>query len=210
MQIPANIQLCAVTKNRSLEQIEAVLSSNPNIKIIAENRWPDCQEAFEKFSNYNKHFIGPLQSNKIKKVMPLVDCIQSVESFEKMKKINEAAEELGRKIDFMFQVNISCDSAKQGMSEVELWDALKKYVATPPSNARLVGLMTIGARVELPERREYFRRMKALYDSVKIWIQDYPDLATKFCNLSMGMSEDYQIAIEEGATMVRLGSVLFC
>lgn len=113
--------------------------------------------------------------------------------------MNNVASELGKTVQFCFQVNISDDPNKQGISPEQLTSIIQEYQERQFRNLEWVGLMTIGAQSALEERREYFRQFKKLFDQV------CPELPI----LSMGMSEDYQIAIEEGATMVRIGRALF-
>lgn len=194
-----SVEICAVTKGRSISEVEAMLSKHPEIRIIAENRWPDCEEKFQHFTKYQKHFIGPLQSNKIKKVLPLVDCIQSVDSWPLLEKISRAAT---KPLKFCFQVNISQDDAKHGISPEDLPALIERYQKEQLPNVKLVGLMTIGSRTG---QRDYFRRFKQLFDQINV--QYFPAAPLKI--LSMGMSDDYQTAIKEGATMVRLGRILF-
>lgn len=189
-------ELCAVTKGHSLEEVRQLCQDLPALKIIAENRWPDCEEKFQALPALQRHFIGPLQSNKIRKVLPLIDVIQSVDSLELLKKINTVAAELDKTIDFCFQVNISADPHKQGIDPTDLHAIIEQ--SKQFKNCHLIGLMTIGEQSTPEQRRQYFRQLKQIFDR-------YPQLTV----LSMGMSDDYQIAIEEGATMVRIGSALF-
>ena len=214
------VKICAVTKGHSIQEVEKLLKKYPEIKIIAENRWPDCQEKFEHFGNtkmfpkLEKHFIGPLQSNKINKIVPLVDVIQSVDSAKLIEKIDQAAGALGKKIKFCIQLNISADPQKHGISKEQLDNLIEFYLNQNFKNVELIGLMTIGEQTDLEERRKYFSEFKRFFDeankryfseNISPKTSTHPALSV----LSMGMSEDYQIAIEEGATMVRLGRVLF-
>lgn len=203
--IAEKISICAVTKGRSLVEIEAVFKKYPFIKIIAENRWPDCVEKFQHFKNLEKHFIGPLQSNKIRKVIKITDVIQSVDSFELLTKIDRIASEEGKKIDFCFQINISNDLQKQGMEPSEVSHYIEQYLSADFKNANLVGLMTIGSQDTEEKRYEYFLKFKDLFETVNE--KYFP--TNKLALLSMGMSEDYQPAVRAGATMIRLGSALF-
>lgn len=205
MNIPKDIQICAVTKGRSIIEVEELLERHPEIKIIAENRWPDCEEKFRHFDFLEKHFIGPLQTNKVRKVVELVDVIQSVDSTKLMEKINGAAGELGKRIGFCIQVNISGDPAKHGVNEEEVCTLIEEFVARRFNNIELLGLMTIGEQAEMKERAEYFKKLKTLFAFLNA--KYFPEKPLEI--LSMGMSEDYEIAIEEGATMVRLGRILW-
>lgn len=231
------VTICAVTKKHTIPEIEDLLKRMPQIKDIGENRYPNCKEKFEHFKGLRKHFIGPLQTNKIFRIVACCDVIQSVENFEHLLKINECAKKLNKNIKFLLQVNISGDPAKHGIKAEEVNGFVEKYleakyapvhetheVKTPESpslspdysssaqlsspllsNVRLMGLMTIGEQSEITERYEYFGRLKALFDELNS--QYFRDHNLEI--LSMGMSEDYEEAIRAGATMVRLGTVLF-
>jgi len=200
-----NAKICAVTKGRSIEEVKNLLIELPEINIIAENRWPDCQEKFIEFKNLKRHFIGPLHSNKIKKVVPLVDCIQSVDSIELLDKINKACISAGRKVEFYFQVNISMDPKKGGLTPKESYKAVESYLSCGYSNVQLTGLMTIGAQSDIVSRRKYFTKMRHLFDNINSEYFSNEPLKV----LSMGMTQDYQMAIECGSTMIRVGSGLF-
>lgn len=196
-KIPPHVKVCAVTKNRTIEEVESLLGDLPEIGIIAENRWPDCEEKFRYFKNLQRHFIGPLQSNKINKILPLTDVIQSVDSIDLLRKISERAT---KNVEFTFQVNISKDPAKQGIEPENIRQIIEQSKSLP--NVKLIGLMTIGEKVALNEREKYFSELKKLFDQLN---SQYSEMTI----LSMGMSEDFEIAIKSGATMVRLGSCLF-
>lgn len=211
-----NVEICAVTKNRSIEEIAGLLSDLPDLKIIGENRWPACTQAFQTFSEnpttgtkLSHHFIGPLQSNKIKKVLPLVNCIQSVDSAKLLDSISKSATELDKNIDFLIQVNISHDSEKSGIEPENLQTLIEHYLAIQQSGFRqkthLHGLMTIGAQTEPKERQKYFAALRKLFDQINSEYFKKEPLRV----LSMGMSEDFELAIKEGSTMLRLGSCLF-
>ncbi|MBU1151776.1 YggS family pyridoxal phosphate-dependent enzyme [Patescibacteria group bacterium] len=200
MQLPST-KICLVTKGRTIPEIEKVLKAHPQIKAIAENRWPDCEEKFrylaKKHPKLERHFIGQLQSNKVSKVVSLVDTIQSVDSLKLLKKINQSAKALKKTINFFFQVNISKDSAKSGIIAGQLRAILKEYKTANLANTKLLGLMTIGQRTSPEERKKYYRALSTLAQKHNLK------------EVSMGTSEDYQIAVEAGATMLRIGEALF-
>ena len=192
-----DIKVIAVTKYSNLKEVELTLKKYPQIKDIAENRYPDLKEKFEYFKNYRKHFIGPIQSNKIKKIVHHCDVIQSVAKLKHLKKIDIAAKEEGKVIDFMFQVNISRDVNKGGIQPEELLQSIKEFHDLKLNNVNLIGLMTIGREASPEERLAYYQELKQLFDQ------------TGLQQLSMGMSDDYKEAIKAGSTMVRLGRILF-
>jgi PLP dependent protein len=226
--IPQNVSICAVTKQRSLEEVKKLLTDCPRISSIGENRWPDCEEKFQYFAPtttnsgvQERHFIGPIQSNKINKILPLVDCIQSVDSLELLQKIqskfapNSTSSTLphpSRVIKFCIQVNISEDQAKQGLSPADLPAFIEAYLKLETPNLQLTGLMTIGAQASPAERQKYFADFRQLFDQINKEYFPVPGLENAhppLTTLSMGMSDDYLLAIKEGATMVRLGRCLF-
>ena len=190
-------KVIAVTKYSSLKEVKLTLKKYPDIKDIGENRYPDLKEKFKYFKNYRKHFIGPIQSNKIKKIVHYCDVIQSVASLKHLKKIDMAAKEEDKVIDFMFQVNISKDLNKSGIQPEELLQSIKEFHDLKLNNVNLIGLMTIGKKASPEERLVYYKKLKLMFDQ------------TGLQQLSMGMSDDYKEAIQAGSTMVRLGRVLF-
>lgn len=208
------VEICAVTKTRSIEEVEELLERFPFISVIAENRWPDCEDKFKHFvrptyPNIRRHFIGPLQSNKVRKVLPLVDCIQSVDSLKLMQRINDVAGELGKEIEFYFQVNISNDPLKSGINPADLAAHIQQYLSQKSRGELLciylTGLMTIGEQSAPQERAQYFKQFRQLFDQInKDHFADNP-----LKNLSMGMSDDFKLAVENGSTMIRLGRALF-
>lgn len=188
------VQLCAVTKGRTIEEIQSLITDLPDLKIIGENRWPDCQEKFTHFTSLKRHFIGPLQSNKLNKVLPIIDCLQSVDSESLLARIVTTP--------FLIQVNISRDPAKSGIDPGQLRPFLETCIkaGNPPQ-----GLMTILAQEASAARQRHFATLRDLFDQIN---SEY-FAASPMPTLSMGMSSDYELAIQEGATMVRLGSCLF-
>ena len=181
----------AVTKTVPVERILRVLGEH-NIQLIGENRW---QEAKSKLPSLppgtEKHFIGHLQTNKVKEVVEAFDCIETVDSLKLAKAINA----INKPADVFLQVNVSQDPAKHGFLPNELEAALSQIQLL--KNLNVTGLMTITAKQTKDQTRQDFRMMKQL--QTKLGLQE----------LSMGMSDDWQIAVEEGATIVRLGSALF-
>lgn len=201
----ASLDICVVTKGHTTEETQQLLHNLPEIKIIGENRWPDCEEKFLRFKNLQRHFIGPLQSNKVRKVVPLIDQVQSVDSFALLEKLDRTAGEFNKMLQFCIQVNISKDAAKNGISPEALPPLIENYLAKNFKNLQLKGLMTIGENSDPETKRKYFRDFKKLFDKINRAYFKEKSLPT----LSMGMSEDFEMAIEEGATMIRIGSILW-
>ena len=194
-KINPNVQLIVVTKNRTVSQIEQAIQSGAT--IIGENRVQEAREKFPKLkSSVQKHFIGHLQTNKVKYVVPLFNMIQSVDSLYLAEKIDQIAAKHNKKMPVLLEVNIANDQKKYGFTEQELRANLSKLQTLP--NLQIQGLMTIVPYFDDPEEaRPFFRQMKNLQTELNL-----PEL-------SMGMSNDFRIAAEEGATMVRIGTAIF-
>lgn len=203
-KIGPNVKLVVVTKNRSLEEIQAALSVEKN--IVGENR---IQEAAKKFpflpKTIEKHFIGHLQTNKVKQAVQLFDMIESVDSLKLAHALNKEALNQKRMLPILLQINISNDPQKYGFRKEEVRDALTEISRDCPA-LRVQGLMTIVFfEHEIEKTRPYFKALHDLFEDLK----KNPIPGIKMNELSMGMSHDYPIAIEEGATMVRIGSAIF-
>lgn len=200
-KIPSKTQIIAVSKKQSIQQIEALYQRGQ--RHFAENY---VQEALQKLQQIKHpdiywHFIGKLQSNKAKDVVGSFEYIHSVDSFHLAEVIQKIAlkEKLVQKI--LIQVNIANEESKGGIHAQELPNLLAKI--QPLSNVKVVGLMTMPPLVDDPEKsRPYFQELKKLMTGLQ---KKYPDLR----ELSMGTSSDYSAAAEEGATFIRLGTILF-
>lgn len=206
---PDEITLVAVTKNRSLAEIKEVVSCG--IYNIGENR---VQEAVKKicwakeqlpgFRNIRWHMIGHLQTNKVKEAVENFDLIQSVDSLKLAERIELAASKINKVQDILIQVRTSLEPTKTGVQPYMVSDLLKeisrlKYI-------RIRGLMTIAPLVkQAEEARPYFRELRMLREE----LSTDKDLGVRLEILSMGMTNDFWVAIEEGATMIRLGRAIF-
>ncbi|MFC1691868.1 YggS family pyridoxal phosphate-dependent enzyme [Nanoarchaeota archaeon] len=202
--------LVAVTKTRTLDEINKAIELG--ITVIGENRLQEAQDKFPQISDsVEKHFIGHLQSNKVKKVVEISDMIESVDSIKLLKLINNEAEKQNKIIQALIEINIGDEETKSGIPYENAEEFFKEMDNTIKSenlkNIKILGLMTIAPFIEPEETRPYFKKMKALFDKLK---EKYSDSKTiKLEHLSMGMSNDWQIAAEEGSNMVRLGTAIF-
>jgi len=190
--------LCA-TKTQTVEDINYLISLG--CKIIGENR---VNELLEKYDSYDKraelHFIGTLQTNKVKYIIDKVSLIHSVDSVSLLNEINKRAEKIGKVMDILLEVNSGREENKGGILPEDVCDFYEKAKAYP--NVRVRGLMTMAPRCEAREEYlKYFTLTKEIFD--KLFKDD------KNAILSMGMSESYKYAIEAGATLVRVGSGIF-
>lgn len=205
-----DINIIAVTKYVSLETTKDALRSG--LCHLGENRWQDAQAKWEAISGAEQenveempvwHFIGSLQTNKAKDVIGKFTYIHSLDRLSLAKAINKHASQLGIIVPCFIQVNVSGEQSKHGIEPQELdsfLKALQSYPALQP-----IGLMTMAPYEAEPEQtRPVFRALRELRDSV----QQRSDHSSTVQHLSMGMSNDFEVAIEEGATWIRLGSIL--
>lgn len=198
------VTLVAVSKTHSVEKIRAMYEAGQ--RDFGENR---VQELISKQpllpSDIRWHLIGHLQTNKVKYIAPFVHLIHSVDSFKLLKEINKEAGKNKRIIDCLLQVYIAKEESKFGLSEEEVLAILDSDEYKVMQNIKIRGLMGMATNTdnEAIVRRE-FRSLKLVFDTLKS-----SHSGSDFAILSMGMSSDYRIAIEEGSTMVRIGSALF-
>lgn len=197
------VKIVAVSKNRSPSEINQALGTG--IKIIGENRVQEAKDKFPKLKYpAEKHFVGHLQTNKVKLALSLFDLIESVDSLKLAQKIEQEAEKMNRKIPVLIQINISKDPRKFGLLPEEVEDFLFKIKDF--KFLKVQGLMTIGKLMNgQDEIRSYFRTFKKLFDQLKT--KKIPGIEMKY--LGMGMSDDFIIALEEGANLIRLGRAIF-
>jgi PLP dependent protein len=202
-----DVTLIWVSKNHPKEAVEAALELGAY--HFGENR---VQEALKKFSEdvsdqyvkHEVHIIGPLQSNKIRKAVQVADWIHTVSSLKHLQKINEVALELNKNINVLFQVNTTDEDSKSGLNLVEMEGFLDEL--TKLSNINYRGLMTIGINTgDAEDSRNFFKAIQTLQKSFlnkKVHFSE-------FNQLSMGMSGDLEVAIEQGSTLIRIGTALF-
>jgi PLP dependent protein len=198
------ITLVAVSKTKSFEDILELY--NLGQRDFGENYVQELTEKQEQLpKNIRWHFIGHLQSNKVKYIAPFVSLIQSVDSKKLLAEIDKQAKKNNRIIDCLLQVHIAAEETKFGFDEKELHDLFDASFIEY-KNVRAVGLMGMASfTTDLEIVRNEFRSLKFLFDK-------YESLSFENCQfsiLSMGMSADYKIAIAEGSNMVRIGSLLF-
>ncbi len=203
--IPANVKLVAVSKMNSIERILEVYHAGH--KVFGENR---VQELLPKYEALPKdiewHLIGHLQTNKVKYIAPFVSLIQSVDSHKLLREINKEAQKNSRTIDVLLQFHVAQEETKFGFSLPEAREMLKNGISDY-KNIRIVGIMGMASNVDNEQQiRKEFKILKSIFEELK---QNYFPNDTNFKELSMGMSSDYQLAIEEGATIVRVGSKIF-
>lgn len=200
---PKDVLLCAVTKNHTVEDIKEALEAG--VTDIGENRVQELLDKYDQVGPVNWHMIGHLQTNKVKYIIDKVCLIHSVDSFRLAEEINRRAAQHDLTMDILIEVNAAGDEAKFGV-DLESAEKLLDEVLEKCDRIRVRGLMTIAPYVEDPEDvRPYFRSMKELYD--RLAAIEHPRLDFKY--LSMGMSNDRVVAVEEGASIIRVGTAIF-
>lgn len=198
-----DVLLCAVTKTRTPEEINEAIEAG--ITDIGENKVQEILEKYEKVAKVNWHMIGHLQTNKVKYIIDKVCMIHSVDSLRLAAEIDKRAGQHGKTMDILVEVNAAQDEAKFGVSTEET-EAMVREILDRFPHLRLRGLMTIAPYREDPEDvRLYFRQMRQLYD--RLSAIDHPGLDFRY--LSMGMSNDRVVAVEEGSTLIRVGTAIF-
>ena len=202
---PHTIRLVAATKYVPIERIRQAVQAG--VTICGENRWQEAQtkmEAIGKPDGLVWHFIGRLQRRKLKQMAGHFALIHSVESCEQAEELNKRAEERGLQQAILLEVNIGGEDTKGGFAPDALLAAIPAL--DHMAHLRIQGLMTVPPQVLNPEdARPYFRRLKQLADEVNA---KHPS-RVRMDEFSMGMSHDYEVAIEEGATYVRIGTAIF-
>ncbi|MDP3971034.1 MAG: YggS family pyridoxal phosphate-dependent enzyme [bacterium] len=189
------VRLMAVVKNRAMTDVKSALNKY-GIDLIGESRWQEAKDRIHLYpESIEKHFIGHLQTNKVVDVVAVFDCVETVDSLKLAEKINQAAINANKVISIYIQINISEDNNKYGFTyeeSIRIFPELKKL-----SNITIDGIMTITAQQKIAQTRVHFKQMKELQEKLQVR------------ELSMGMSTDWKVAIEEGATIVRVGRDLF-
>lgn len=196
-----DVKLIAATKYVGIDEINKL--ENLGVMYFGENRVQAFLEKYQKYNgNCKFHMIGTLQPNKVKYIIDKVDLIHSVDSYSLIKEIEKQANKHNLVMKVLIQVNIAKEESKHGfkVEEIEeVFDTLTNY-----PHIEVKGLMMMAPNIEAEKTREYFKLTQDLFNQLKI---KYPEYS--LTELSMGMSNDYKIALEYGATMVRIGSSLF-
>lgn len=201
---PSEVEIIAVTKTHGPETVREAWEGG--LAVIGENK---VQEAAWKqplsVSGPEWHLIGHLQRNKVRPALEIFECFHSVDSVSLLDRIENIASESGKRPRVLFEVNVSGERSKDGMRPEDVPAAVEHALAACPS-VTLEGFMTMAPffpEAEIGRTRPFFRALRELRDAME------EKFAASFPRLSMGMSGDYEIAVEEGATWLRLGTVLF-
>jgi pyridoxal phosphate enzyme (YggS family) len=201
-----NVTLVAVTKTFSAEEAEEAVKNG--VKDIAESKIQEALPKFDVLSNkldgINKHFIGHLQSNKAKKAVQNFDLIQSLDSINLADSINKYAKDTGKLQKCLIELKVSKEESKFGVTNDKVYE-IYRYCSEKCKNISISGIMTIAPYFENKEDvRPYFKLAYSVFNDLK---QKSGDESFKI--LSMGMSSDFEVAIQEGSNMVRIGSAIF-
>ncbi len=202
----AQARLVAVSKTKPISSIESLYAKGQ--RIFGENKVQElCQKQVVLPSDIEWHMIGHLQSNKVKYIAPFVDLIHAVDSIKLLKEINKQARNNQRIIHVLLQIKIASEESKYGINPNEFSAFIEAYEALDLSHVSIVGLMGMATFTEDKDQiRKEFQLLQEIFEEVKrSSFMDKP----AFKELSMGMSGDYKIALEEGSTMIRIGSLLF-
>ena len=201
--IPQDVTLVAATKERTVEEIQE--AADAGIDIVGENYVQEAVRKYEEIGDRVRwHMIGHMQRNKVKSALKVFECIQSVDSMRLAKEIDRECEKRGEVMPVLVEINIAGEDSKYGIRPNKALDMLRLIASLP--NLRVEGLMTMEPySVNPQDARPHFRRMKRLFDEAKS--HNIPNMEMR--TLSMGMSNSYEVAIEEGSSMVRIGTKLF-
>ncbi|MBL0341987.1 MAG: YggS family pyridoxal phosphate-dependent enzyme [Bacteroidetes bacterium] len=204
---PFKAKLVAVSKTKPISDLLEVY--NHKHRFFGENYVQELVAKKEALPNdIEWHFIGHLQSNKVKFIAPFVNLIQGVESWNLVQEINRQALKLNSVIDILLQIHIAKEDSKFGFNESELVEAVRQLQQTPLTGIRVRGLMGMASFTDdVTQIRKEFKNLRKLFDTTLLSLN--PFYRNDFSILSMGMTSDYKIALEEGSTLIRIGSALF-
>jgi PLP dependent protein len=214
-EVPSHVRIVAAAKTRTAEEVKELIEAG--VTDIGENYVQEAEDLFKTLDHeivkkVNWHMIGHLQKNKINKTLPIFDLIQTVDSLELAQEIDKRVEKAGKDfISILLEINIGSEFSKYGIKpdEHEYFEGYIEQLARDISlipHIRLKGLMTMGPRFDDPEKpRPFFKRTKKIFDSLSSLNLERVEM--KY--LSMGMSNSYKVAIEEGANLIRIGTAIF-
>lgn len=205
-QIPSDVKLVAVSKYHSINKIKEIY--NAGHKIFGENKVQELDEKQKSLPNdIEWHFIGHLQTNKVKYIVPYIDTIQSVDSWKLLTEIEKQAAKVKRQIKCLLEIHIAQEDSKYGFTYEKCIEFLSEKKWETLNYARICGIMGMASNTNDEEQvKAEFKRLKLFFNKLK---KNYFENDNLFSEISMGMSNDYTYAIKEGATIVRVGSAIF-
>ena len=201
-ELPEGVILVGAAKTRTPEEI--LEAAEAGLEIVGENYVQEAERAYNVVGNRVKwHMIGHLQRNKVKKAIKIFDMIETVDSVRLAKEIDKQCKKIGKVMPVLIEINSAKEEQKSGVMPEDALSIVQDISRF--ENIKIMGLMTMGPFLEDPEDlRPYFRLTKELFEKIRIGID-----GVEMKYLSMGMSDSYRVAIEEGANMVRIGTLLF-
>lgn len=204
--LPSTTTLIAVSKTKPVEDLQQAYDAGQ--RVFGENKALEMRDKHEALPNdIQWHFIGHLQTNKIKYIISYVSLIHSIDSLNLLKEVNIAATKKNRVVDCLLQFHIANEDTKYGLLLHEAHELLNSAEYKAMNNIRVVGVMGMATFTDNREQiRQEFKNLKNIFDQLK---EQYFAESNCFKEISMGMSDDYSIAIEEGSTLVRVGSAIF-
>lgn len=202
-ELPDGVQLVAAAKARTAQEVLQAVDSG--IKIIGQNYIQEAEKIYPLVSGKVKwHLIGHLQKNKVKKAASLFDMIETVDSVNLARELDKRCAQIGKVMPILIEINSGREKQKSGVLPENAQPLIKEISSLP--NIKIMGLMTMGPRFGDPEdSRPYFITTRNIFERIKAL--QLPNVEMKY--LSMGMSNSYQVALEEGANMVRIGTRIF-
>jgi pyridoxal phosphate enzyme (YggS family) len=202
-ELPEGVELLAAAKERTAEEISEAIRAG--IKIIGENYLQDAQRVFPDVKEKaNWHFIGHLQTKKVRKVVEIFDMLESVDSLRLAQEIERCCAARDKLMPVLIEVNSGREEQKYGVNPEDVLELIDEISSYP--HIKIMGLMTMGPRFGNPEEaRPYFEKTRELFEQIKGLHS--PNVEMKY--LSMGMTNSYEVALEEGANLVRIGTKIF-
>lgn len=204
--VPEDVTLVAVSKTKPISDLQEAYDAGQ--RIFGENYPQEMRDKHEALpSDIQWHFIGHLQTNKIKYIIPFVTLIHSIDTANLLEAVNKEAKKHNRVVDCLLQFHIALEQTKFGLDMDEAKALLDSEAFQQMENVRICGVMGMGTFTDdMDEVRKEFKHLRSIFETLK---KDYFADQPQFKEISMGMSEDYPIAIEEGATLIRVGSKIF-
>lgn len=204
--LPTTTRLIAVSKTKPAEDIQEAY--NAGQRVFGENKALEMRDKHEVLpKDIEWHFIGHLQTNKIKYIIPYVSLIHSIDSLNLLKEVNKEAAKKERRVDCLLQFHIAQEDTKFGLSYDEAIQLLSSEEYKQMENIRIVGVMGMATFTDNSDQvSAEFGSLRTIFDRLK---KEYFSSVESFCELSMGMSDDYPLAIEQGSTLIRVGSAIF-
>jgi pyridoxal phosphate enzyme (YggS family) len=205
-QLPPQVKLVAVSKTKSNDQIMEAYHSGQ--RLFGENKVQELKVKYQELpKDIEWHFIGHLQSNKVKEIVPFISLIHGIDSFKLLAAINKEAEKCNRIVNVLFEFHIASEESKFGLTLPEVEEIVSMSETQAMKNISIAGVMGMATFTDNETIIKYeFERLYSIYKVLK---ERYFSQTSQFCEISMGMSDDFAIAVSAGSTIVRIGSKIF-